>query len=75
MSNGDLGITSTNSGAQVVVNIINKSGEEVRTEEREDGAGGKEIDVSIGALVNNHLASGKADRVMGARYGLRAGGV
>jgi hypothetical protein len=31
--------------------------------------------VTIGEMGNNHIASGKADRVIGGRYGLQAQGV
>jgi phage-related minor tail protein len=75
MPNGDLGIQTTGNGSKVIINIINNSGADVRQEEREDADGGKRIDVIIGEAVNKHLASGKADRVMGGRYGLRAAGV
>ncbi|MCL1931272.1 MAG: tape measure protein [Treponema sp.] len=76
MANGDLGVQTANGGGtQVVVNIINNSGTEVRQEEHEDGMGNKQIDIIIGEMVNRHIASGKADRAMGARYGARAQGV
>jgi tape measure domain-containing protein len=75
MPNGDLGIQTAGSGANVIVNIINNSGAEVQQEETENADGTKQIDVIIGGLVNSHIASGKADRVMAGRYGLRAGGV
>jgi len=74
MPNGDLGVQTGGSGANVIVNIINNSGAEVRQEESDDGNGGRQIDVIIGEMVNKHIASGKADRAMG-RYGLRAAGV
>jgi len=76
MSNGDLGISAnSDGGTQVVVNIINNSGEPVQKEETTDSDGNIQLDVIIGGLVNQHIASGKADRVMGGRYGLRATGV
>jgi tape measure domain-containing protein len=75
MANGSLGVQAAGSGANVTVNIINNSGAEVKQEERDDGAGGKEIIVVIGEMVNNHIASGKADRVISGRYGLQAQGV
>ncbi|MDR1836407.1 MAG: tape measure protein [Treponema sp.] len=74
MPNGDLGIQTAGGGAQVIVKIINNSGEAVQKEERTDAEGNKQIDVIIGQLVNNHITSGKADRAM-SRYGLRAAGV
>jgi hypothetical protein len=75
MPNGDLGVQTASGGANVIVNIINNSGAEVRQEETETAEGGKQIDVIIGDMVNSHIASGKADRVMGGRFGLRAAGV
>jgi len=76
MPNGDLGVQTANGGsAQITVNIINNSGAEVRQEESDDGMGNKQIDVIIGEMVNRHIASGKADRPLGARYNLRAAGV
>jgi hypothetical protein len=77
LPNGDLGVqtTGTNGGSKVIVNIINNTGAEVRQVESEGEDGSRQIDVMIGDLVNNHFSSGKADRVMGGRYGLRAMGV
>jgi len=76
MPNGDLGVQTANGGAvQVTVNIINNSSAEVRQEETENADGSRQIDVVIGEAVNKHFASGKADRVMGGRYNLRAVGV
>jgi tape measure domain-containing protein len=76
MPNGDLGVQTANGGgAQVTVNIINNSNAEVRQEEKENSDGSRQIDVIIGEAVNKHLASGKADRALGSRYGLRATGV
>jgi len=73
MANGDLGVTAA-SGGNVVVNIINNSGAEVHRKETETADGGKQIDITIGEMINRHITSGKADRAMG-RYGLRAAGV
>jgi predicted nucleic acid-binding Zn-ribbon protein len=75
MANGDLGVRSEGGGANVTVNIINNSGAEVKQEEYEDGDGNKQYDIYIGEMINRHLASGKADRVMGGRYNIRAAGV
>jgi tape measure domain-containing protein len=75
MANGDLGVRSEGGGANVTVNIINNSGADVRREEYEDGDGNKQYDIYIGEMINRHLASGKADRVMGGRYNIRAAGV
>jgi len=74
MPDGDLGVKTAGGGASVTINIINNSGAEARREEYEYDNGDKRIDVIIGDLVNNHIASGKADRAM-SRYGVRAAGV
>jgi tape measure domain-containing protein len=75
MGDGSLGIRTGGGDTRVVVNIINKSGAEVRQEEHEDGHGNKQVDVFIGEMVNRHIASGKADRTIKGRYGLSAVGV
>ncbi|MCL2762233.1 MAG: tape measure protein [Treponema sp.] len=75
MPNGDLGVQTAGSGSSVIINIINNSGAEVRQEETEGADGGRQVDIIIGNVVNQHIASGKADHIMGGRYGLRAKGV
>jgi len=76
MANGDLGVQTANGGGtQVVVNIINNSGAEIRQEEYENADGSKQYDIIIGEMINRHIASGKADRALGGRYSLRAAGV
>jgi phage-related minor tail protein len=76
MADGSLGVEAgSGGGSQVIINIINNTGAEVSQEETADAAGNKQLDVIIGSMVNNHIASGKADRVIGARYNLRAAGV
>jgi tape measure domain-containing protein len=77
MPNGDLGVAAgdTGGGAAVVVNIINNSGEAAKADEKTDARGNKQIDVIIGKLIDGHIASGKADKAMTARYGVKAKGV
>ena len=75
MPNGDLGVQTAGGGAGVVINIINNSGAEVRQEETETAGGGRQIDITIGEMINRHIMSGKADRAMGGRFGVRAQGV
>lgn len=75
-SDGSLGVDATGVGGttNVVVEINNYSSEEISATETEiDGQ--KTIQVTIGKLINNHIAEGKADRAMSARYGLAAKGV
>ena len=75
MANGDLGVAASGgNGANVTVNVINHSGADVRKEEHTDSQGNKQIDIIVGQLVDNHIASGKADRVM-SRFGIRPVGV
>lgn len=75
MANGDLGVAASGAGtAQVTVNIINNSGADVRQEEHTGADGNKQIEITIGQIINNHITSGKADRAM-ARFGARAIGV
>jgi len=75
MPSGNLGVEAGGGGTQVVVNVINYSGAAVSQEERTDSDGNTQIDVIVGAMVNRHIASGKADRAMGGRYNLRPTGV
>ncbi|MDR2160514.1 MAG: tape measure protein [Treponema sp.] len=76
MGNGDLGVSAQGGGGAVVtVNIINNSGAEVSRREQEDQYGNKQIDVIIGRMIDDHLSSGRADKALSARYGVRAQGV
>jgi len=75
MPNGDLGVQTAGSGVSVTVNIFADPDTDVRKEESEDMNGNKQIDIYFGDMVNRHLVSGKADRALGGRYGLRATGV
>jgi hypothetical protein len=76
MPDGNLGVEAgTGGGTQVVVNIINNSGQEVEKRESEDESGNKQIDVIIGQMINQHLSSGKADRAIAGRYDVRVRGV
>jgi tape measure domain-containing protein len=75
MPNGDMGVASASGGAQVIVNIINKSGAEVKQEKHTDSAGNEQWDIIIGGAINTHIGSGKADRVLNSRFDLRAKGV
>jgi len=74
MPNGDLGVQTAGSGTNVIININNNSGAEVRQEETETADGIRQIDITIGEMINRHITSGKADRAMG-RYGIRAAGI
>ena len=75
MSNGSLGVQTAGSQANVTVNVLNYSGAEVSEEKTENADGSVDYEIIIGEAFNKHIASGKADRIMGGRYGLRASGV
>ena len=75
MPNGDLGVQSAESGPNVYIKINNYSGAEVRQEETTGADGSKQYEITIGDLLNRHIASGKADRVMAGRFGTRPVGV
>jgi 2-oxo-4-hydroxy-4-carboxy--5-ureidoimidazoline (OHCU) decarboxylase len=76
LGNGNLGVEASGVGSTpVVINIYNNSGEPVTQEEHTGEDGSRHIDVMIGRLIDSHLASGKADRVLGARYNVRPQGV
>ena len=75
MPNGNLGIQTMGNDAKLMVNIYNYSGAEVRQEETEGADGSKHVDVFIGEIINKHVSSGKMDRIMNGRYGVRVSGV
>lgn len=60
MSNGDLGIKAEGlgGGATVNIQIINQSGEPVRTTERQNSGGGRDIMVMIGEGIANDIRKG-----------------
>lgn len=76
-SDGSLGIEASGSGTsvQVLLEINNYSSEKVETQESTDEFGQKKLMVFIGSAINSHIANGKADKALSARYGLKAQGV
>lgn len=71
---GSLGVRSSGTSANVMVVIKNYSGAEVQTSESTEG-GQRRFEVMIGSAINSHISSGKADRAMNSRYGIKAQGV
>lgn len=71
---GTLGVRSSGAGANVMVVIKNYTGAEVQTRESTEG-GQKRLEVMIGSAINSHISSGKADKAMSSRYGIKAQGV
>jgi len=74
MANGDLGVAAQGGGNNTSVIINNYTGAEVHQEEHTDAYGNKDIVITFGQIINNHIGSGKADGSM-SRYGIRPVGV
>jgi len=75
MTDGKLGVQTSGTGSNVEVHIHNYSGEPVSQEETENADGTRQLEITIGNAVDKHLSSGKSDRAMASRYGLRPVGV
>lgn len=74
-SDGTLGVEASGANVAVPVYIYNYSSQEVSAKESFGADGQKQIEVKIGAVINAHLASGKADKAIQGRYGVKAQGV
>lgn len=74
MANGNLGVESSGSGAQVNITIVNNSGENVETNEKQNGST-REIEVIIGNTVKKQLGNGSLDSSMRSNYGVKRQGV
>lgn len=76
-ADGSLGVSISGGGASFVlaVEINNYSNEQVQATEAEDENGNRKLMIMIGNSINAHISSGKADKAMSSRYGLRARGV
>ncbi len=75
---GSLGVSVNGGFAGVAISmpviIHNYSSEEIRTQETENPDGSRQFEITIGALINQHIGSGRADKTMRARYGITAQG-
>ena len=77
-TDGSLGVNASGIGGmqfslRVVIN--NYSTEEVAATETIGDDGQRQLEVTIGTLINGHISSGKADKALSARYGIKAQGV
>ena len=75
---GSLGVsvTGSDSGEKTLNVIINNySSEQIQTQETTEQDGQRQLEIMIGSMINKHLSSGKADKAMGSRYGLKNKGV
>lgn len=79
-ADGSLGVSAEGLGGgnvammmKVVIN--NYSSENVTATEKEGEGGERQLEITIGSMINKHISSGKADKSLGSRYGLKAKGV
>ena len=71
LSDGRLGIGATGAGkSSTTVNIHNYSGQEVSTKTSDRGMQ-KTVEIMVGSLVDQNLASGRHDKALMGRYSVR----
>lgn len=75
-SDGTLGVSvSGQTGFAIQVVINNYSNEKITAEEKTDMDGQRKLEITVGAMINQHISGGKADKALSSRYGLKAQGV
>lgn len=78
-ADGSLGVSAEGLGGGTVVAmkvvVNNYSSEKVETKESQGEGGERQLEITIGSMINKHISSGKADKSLGSRYGLKAKGV
>lgn len=75
-SDGTLGVSvSGQTGFAMQVFINNYSSEKITAEEKTGIDGQRKLEITVGAMINQHISGGKADKALGSRYGLKAQGV
>lgn len=77
-ADGSLGVNASGIGGDLSLTVVvnNYSGEEVSAQESVDETTGQRtLEITVGALINSHIASGKADKALKGRYGLKVQGV
>ena len=75
-SDGTLGVSvSGQTGFAIQVVINNYSNEKITAEEKTDMDGQRKLEITVGAMINQHISGGTADKALGSRYGLKAQGV
>ena len=77
-ADGSLGVSASGIGAgdvQVNIPVTVYSDEPVEVHDTEDENGQRKIEILVGAMINQHIAGGKADRALKSRYGLKVQGV
>ncbi len=73
-ADGKLGVKASGGSSKVTVNVINQSGGQVETKEREGANGEREIEVLILGTVERGITSGRLDKSMSSTYGVRRKG-
>ncbi len=78
-ADGSLGVSAEGLGGGTVVAmkvvVNNYSSEKVEAKESQGEGGERQLEITIGSMINKHITSGKADKSLGSRYGLKAKGV
>lgn len=74
-ADGSLGVTASGLGMSLQVIINNYGSEEVRAEETTGQNGQRQLEITIGSLINRHISGGMADKAMSSRFGIKAKGV
>jgi uncharacterized coiled-coil DUF342 family protein len=74
-ADGSLGVTASGLGMSLQVVINNYGSEEVRAEETTGQNGQRQLEITIGSLINRHISGGMADKAMSSRFGIKAKGV
>lgn len=79
-ADGSLGVSAEGFGGgstvvamKVIVN--NYSSEKVEAKESQGEGEERQLEITIGSMINKHITNGKADKSLGSRYGLKAKGV
>ena len=77
-ADGSLGVEASglsgSSNVAVLVTVNNYSNESVTAKETTGDNGQKQLEITVGALINTHIANGKADKALASRYGLKTQG-
>lgn len=74
MSDGNLGVEASGSATRVNVTVINNTGENVETTEKQTGDT-REIEIVIGNVVKKKMSDGSLDSAMRSNYGVKRQGV
>ena len=71
-SSGDLGVATVGGGsdANVDVTVINNTGQEVTQQETTNADGSKQLEIVVGRMMNQAIATGQLDKSLNSSYGL-----